>query len=434
MYSIVYLTAKTCFSNVFIIIIIIIIILLFSASSPKHLSPTSGTTTTTYSLPYYHNLYSRSQSSSQDGKKVHAVTYVPEIGTISSPFAGTPPVIEIKNVSKDGKGREIIEQHSDSYRPGSESPNGKPVSHSLDVSVGKSSPKPLNTITKIKETGDSNIEIESSNKEIKLVGPDNGDNIEKDSSKISALIEILNHSKEGDPHSEKIEAETVHKSSSENLKRKKSVSPNLPPDSKKSTDITIDKSSIVDPKDPTSPPNRDNSCLSERKDKTREIDSKAANTSSTISVTTVVSSKSSEVPCDMNHNSKSAQTSSVKISDVKCAHKPVQSEILKRHENLRKDSSNTVDEKDNSRKSCKNSVDKPIQETVSDKHDTENESKKSDKSDSGKTACRNEKVLKSKETDKGTSKDKKEHGLMAGKEFVYFQEYLCVIHSFDRHI
>ncbi|KAH3884390.1 hypothetical protein DPMN_008368 [Dreissena polymorpha] len=59
------------------------------------ISPCSAmTTSTTYSLPYYHNLFSRSQTN--DGKKIHATTYVTEIGTISSPVAGAPSVIQVK--------------------------------------------------------------------------------------------------------------------------------------------------------------------------------------------------------------------------------------------------------------------------------------------------------------------------------------------------
>lgn len=64
-------------------------------------------TVTTYSLPYYHNLYARSQP--QDGKRVHATTYVPEIGTISSPVAGAPTVINV--VDTKSKLRDNI--HSD---------------------------------------------------------------------------------------------------------------------------------------------------------------------------------------------------------------------------------------------------------------------------------------------------------------------------------
>lgn len=66
-----------------------------SSLSPSQTSPSLSkqTTVTTYSLPYYHNLYARSQP--QDGKRVHATTYVPEIGTISIPIAGAPSVINV---------------------------------------------------------------------------------------------------------------------------------------------------------------------------------------------------------------------------------------------------------------------------------------------------------------------------------------------------
>ncbi|XP_053387028.1 uncharacterized protein LOC123561998 isoform X2 [Mercenaria mercenaria] len=75
-----------------------------SSLSPSQTSPSLSkqTTVTTYSLPYYHNLYARSQS--QDGKRVHATTYVPEIGTVSSPIAGAPSVINVvdtKNKLRD---------------------------------------------------------------------------------------------------------------------------------------------------------------------------------------------------------------------------------------------------------------------------------------------------------------------------------------------
>ncbi|KAL4240920.1 heterochromatin assembly [Mactra antiquata] len=62
----------------------------------SQLSPSSSGgqgTITTYSLPYYHNLFARNQP--QDGKRVHATTYIPEIGTISSPIAGAPSVINV---------------------------------------------------------------------------------------------------------------------------------------------------------------------------------------------------------------------------------------------------------------------------------------------------------------------------------------------------
>lgn len=73
------------------------IALLASSVSPKSqrspsLSHTS--TTTTYSLPYYHNLYSLTQP--PDNKRVHATTYVPEIGTVSSPVVGAPGVIQVR--------------------------------------------------------------------------------------------------------------------------------------------------------------------------------------------------------------------------------------------------------------------------------------------------------------------------------------------------
>lgn len=62
---------------------------------PSQLSPLSPGqgTNTTYSLPYYHNLFARTQP--QDGRRVHATTYVPEIGTISSPVVGAPSVINV---------------------------------------------------------------------------------------------------------------------------------------------------------------------------------------------------------------------------------------------------------------------------------------------------------------------------------------------------
>ncbi|XP_052818307.1 uncharacterized protein LOC128244317 isoform X2 [Mya arenaria] len=68
-----------------------------SLSPSSHGSPplSHTSTTTTYSLPYYHNLFSRVQSG--DGKKVHATTYVPAIGTISSPVAGAPSIIQVKD-------------------------------------------------------------------------------------------------------------------------------------------------------------------------------------------------------------------------------------------------------------------------------------------------------------------------------------------------
>ncbi|XP_033736618.1 LOW QUALITY PROTEIN: BAH and coiled-coil domain-containing protein 1-like [Pecten maximus] len=46
-------------------------------------------TSTTFSLPYYHSIYSHSQPSIPDGKKVHAPTFTPEIGTLPSVVALT---------------------------------------------------------------------------------------------------------------------------------------------------------------------------------------------------------------------------------------------------------------------------------------------------------------------------------------------------------
>ncbi|XP_060071392.1 trinucleotide repeat-containing gene 18 protein-like isoform X2 [Ylistrum balloti] len=46
-------------------------------------------TSTTFSLPYYHSIYSHSQPSIPDGKKVHAPTFTPEIGTLPSVVAMT---------------------------------------------------------------------------------------------------------------------------------------------------------------------------------------------------------------------------------------------------------------------------------------------------------------------------------------------------------
>ncbi|XP_069124206.1 trinucleotide repeat-containing gene 18 protein-like isoform X5 [Argopecten irradians] len=46
-------------------------------------------TSTTFSLPYYHAIYSHSQPSIPDGKKVHAPTFTPEIGTLPSVVALT---------------------------------------------------------------------------------------------------------------------------------------------------------------------------------------------------------------------------------------------------------------------------------------------------------------------------------------------------------
>lgn len=65
-----------------------------SPQSQKSPSLSQTSTTTTYSLPYYHNLFSRTQP--QDSKRVHATTYVPEVGTVSSPVAGAPAVIQVK--------------------------------------------------------------------------------------------------------------------------------------------------------------------------------------------------------------------------------------------------------------------------------------------------------------------------------------------------
>lgn len=61
------------------------------------LSPESNTvpvtcvapTSTTFSLPYYHSIYSHSQPTVAESKKVHAPTFTPEIGTLPSVIAMT---------------------------------------------------------------------------------------------------------------------------------------------------------------------------------------------------------------------------------------------------------------------------------------------------------------------------------------------------------
>jgi len=62
---------------------------IFLGLSPDALNGKQGSsmaqTSTTFSLPYYHAIYSHSQpSSSPEGKKVHAPTFTPEIGTLPS--------------------------------------------------------------------------------------------------------------------------------------------------------------------------------------------------------------------------------------------------------------------------------------------------------------------------------------------------------------
>ncbi|KAL3876603.1 hypothetical protein ACJMK2_034427 [Sinanodonta woodiana] len=53
-------------------------------------SPDQDNTVTTYSLPYYHNLYARSQNTYKEGMKVHATTFVPEVGTVTSHLSAIP--------------------------------------------------------------------------------------------------------------------------------------------------------------------------------------------------------------------------------------------------------------------------------------------------------------------------------------------------------
>lgn len=85
-------------------------------------------TVTTYSLPYYHSLYARSQS--QEGKRVHATTYVPEIGTISSPIVGASTAISV-NVDTKSKLREKLQSE--------ESPQHVHDTKALNVSVSPKS-------------------------------------------------------------------------------------------------------------------------------------------------------------------------------------------------------------------------------------------------------------------------------------------------------
>ena len=382
-------------------------------------SPSANATTTTYSLPYYHNLYSRSQTNSQEGKKVHAVTYVPEIGTIASPLAGTPSVTEVKSATKDETDLKAINQDLNMSGHLSESPKGNPVDNVLGCSSDNSSPKhtDIRKLYENHELSDGTLDKCRVNKSISPCHTAKSETIalKKKVSKSPALAETSKQSDASDKECEKHESDCVQKLNAESLKRNKSVSPIHWSVKKVSTDERKEASNNCGQKESLSSNTEETLNVEEVQNETKEPESKATSKSSAININNNVSSKTSTSHCDMNHNSKSAKSSNIDSLQSKCTLKPVQSESMKRLDHLRKDTPNSVDEKDLSKKSSKDSADKHIKAGETIKPDRDSEPKKTDKSDSSKASCKNEKVLKSKDVDKGPTKEKKDHGLITGK-------------------
>ena len=351
------------------------------------------------------------------------MTYVPEIGTIASPLAGTPSVAEVKSATKDETDLKAINQDLNMSGHLSESPKGNPVDNVLGSSSDNSSPKhtDIRKLYENHELSDGTTDNCRVNKSISPCHPARSETIalKKKVSKSPALAETSKQSDASDKECEKHVSECVQKLNAESLKRNKSVSPIHWSVKKVSTDERKEASNNCGQNESLSSNTEETLNVDEvQNEATKEPESKATSKSSAININYNVSSKTSTIPCDMNHNSKSAKSSNMDSLQSKCTLKAVQGESMKRLDHLRKDTPNNVDEKDLSKKSSKDSADKHIKAVETIKPDRDSESKKTEKSDSSKVACKNEKVLKSKDVDKGPSKEKKDHGLITGKAWV----------------
>ena len=345
------------------------------------------------------------------------MTYVPEIGTIASPLAGTPSVTEVKSATKDETDLKAINQDLNVSGHLSESPKGNPVDNVLGCSSDNSSPKHTDIwkLNENHELSDGTTDKCRVNKSISPCHPARSEAIalKKKVSKSPALAETSIQSDASDKECEKHESECVQKLNADSLKRNKSVSPIHWSVKKVSTDERNEASNNCGQKESNTEETLNVDEV--QYETTKEPESKATSKSSAIYTNNNGSSKTSTIHCDMNHNSKSAKSSNMDSLQSKCTLKPVQSESMKRLDHLRKDTPNSVDEKDLSKKSNKDHTDKHIKAGETIKPDRDSESKKTEKSDSNKASCKNEKVLKSKDVDKGPTKEKKDHGLTTGK-------------------
>ena len=384
-------------------------------SSPSLSSPSSGNTTTTYSLPYYHNLYSRSQSNPQEGKKVHAVTYVPEVGTIPSPFAISPPAKDSKAIAKfeNEDKRSPKNQSTEGYSLRNVLPASKTEDHKPDAFVIKSSHPLVKT-----ETGNKSTVHES-----KLISTEERTNIDvvshdknsKDTNRSTSEVAIVSHRTTDNEKSylRQENVSCVQQQSYETLKRRKSISPESIFLETKTIDLTKDKDSDV--KGICDSLKSGDKLIPEIKNdqkKSRTIDTDNKIKPSAISSRpSSCASKVSEVPCDLNHNSKPEKKTYINGPESGNANKYSQINAFSSQPSPTED---TSDKTDRTKSSEKDSSVSSIPETTSDFTENEIGTKKSEQSESGQTTSKEEKTVKSKEADKGSSKDRRNHGTSAG--------------------
>ncbi len=110
-----------------------------TASSPSK----SCTTTSSSALPYYQPVYSYSQPSSgvgvaqmQEGRKVHATTYTPAVGTISGPVISTAAVKTTASPVNHSPGSKSFPSNNDLYaQPSTSSSHGEDLRESDSTAI-----------------------------------------------------------------------------------------------------------------------------------------------------------------------------------------------------------------------------------------------------------------------------------------------------------
>ena len=378
-------------------------------SSPNLHSPTlsstsTGNTTTTYSLPYYHNLYSRSQSNSQEGKKVHAVTYIPEVGTIPSPFAVSPPAKDSKTCAKiETESKSSPKLKDDNLR------NNVPASKTEDIKpdgfVIQSSHRKIKTETDNKANDDelkqlsTGSDVECPNKSIK----------DKSSSACNDTKLLKQAKTESVMYFPKEEREKAsHRNKNESVKRDKSVSPNSLPMDSKTIDLTDEKDCDLNSNCGSS--KSGDRFINKETIDTRTKDGREANNEIGISAITgtAVSDAAtiSQTSCDVNHNSESVKETHAKDSG------PRNPDRLSKQQPTTEE---TQEDRDDKRKiTAKHSPIPTVRETNSRENPTD--TKKPRQLESGKLpAFKDEKPVKFKENEKVSSKDKRNNGTSTGK-------------------
>ena len=333
---------------------------------------------------------------------------------MSSPFVCSPPIVDTKSITKDEKDNESPKKHSDSVKSFSALPLDKTDSNKLSR-VLKSSPDIADIETVSVSESDRNYVERKDERDSES---NEKSNKTESTTESVAKQEVIPTSKTSVESCKIQETICVKESGSELLKRMKSSSPSVSSTSKRTVDMPKDKSAVSNDTVGGLAKSGDVILVEESKNETSEGDSVAIYKSSAINNKTVISSKIPEIPCDMNHNSKSAKNPISKQSDVRALHKPAQCAILNvqdQHKNIsstatnKKDSLKSTDETDKSKSTSTDS------EENSARSEIETDSQKGEKADSGKGTCKEEKVLKSKESDKGSPKEKRDHSSVSGR-------------------